>query len=136
MYLEISGRRSGKTTRLVDAARKAISEGKEVGIYGFECSIPKDLKPYLGKSAEYQFVDEFEHNLPLHKIHNTEHWYVCGTPIGLKTKVSKRLLEISPEYKRYTWRDVLPDYMEDVWKELRTNLPADFVDREEIGLFN
>ena len=137
MYLEISGRRSGKTTRLMDAARKAIAEGKNIGIRAFNCATPDDLKQYLNRKAEYMFIDEFEYNIDIDQLRglNKDKLYVCGTPENGKSEILCELLAMSPEFKRYTWKDVLPPSMEIEWKSIRENIGPKEAMASELGLF-
>jgi len=132
MYLEISGRRTGKTTRLVEAARKAVEEGYSVAVISRALHILRDeyrdIPFYRTPNVpefpvvDKIFVDEcdcLDMDFDWYEKRKDK-LYVCGTP-SVKG-ISKQLAELQPNYESITiskilaekWKDSMS---KDTWKK-------------------
>lgn len=145
MYLEISGRRSGKTTRVIEKAYEYLDQGLTVRIYGVHSTIYPDelrdcffsLKSTLpedevGKSGldklkeelediDVVLVDEFEWlKIPIKQL-DIENWHLYGTPTWESDNV-KYLLTKQPIYCRYTSYDAQRQMIENKSNFLTTEM--------------
>lgn len=138
MYLEISGRRTGKTTRLIQAAEKAgknaliiaFNSAARVLYDGLPCVSYEFFSSPQFKPEDYgglYFFDEFAlmKDIPIY-----EDAYYVGTPDVVATNDLERLLEANG-YEYHVFAAKKKSYtMSDKFKE---SLSADLYATEALG---
>lgn len=143
MYLEISPRRAGKTTRAIAKAREFIYNGIEPTIIGLQIeAYPKDLYPYFTRHLKiynkYTLIDEFEfiNNLAekmteyLDDEADLDNWHIYGTPRYIMSPILKYLLSQQSRYIQYRDYRFEVDMYKDLKDNFKNELTGEFVDND------
>ena len=109
MYLEVSGRRTGKTTRCIEKACELHFKGLDFYILSInDKNIPYFLLKYFIPITEFNIekyftrkdiliIDEFEYikgKIPYNPIY-TKNWFVVGTPFYSQSDNLKTLINLN-----------------------------------------